>query len=53
VSTIRTTIKDADNIRAYAPTTMKFLATEVTCSRSYLLEEMGKRLSIWVRCDGT
>jgi hypothetical protein len=38
-STIRTTTKNADNIRAYTPTTLKFSATEVTHSRSYLLEE--------------
>jgi hypothetical protein len=34
--------------RAYAPTIRKFLATEITRSRSYLLEEMGRMLSIWV-----
>jgi hypothetical protein len=48
VSTIRTAIKNADNVRAYSLTTLKFSATEVTRSRSCLLEEVGRRLSIWV-----
>ena len=48
MSTIRTTIKNAVSIRAYAPSTLKFSATKVTCSRIYLLEEMGRRLSILV-----
>ena len=47
MSMIRTTIKIADSIRAYAPSMLKFSATKVT-QRSYLLEEMGRRLYILV-----
>ena len=45
---IRTTTKIADNIRAYAPTTLKFSAIDVTHSRSCLLVEIVRRLGIWV-----
>jgi hypothetical protein len=48
LSTIRTAIKNGYTIKAYAPTTLKLSATEVTRSRSCWCEEMGRRLSIWV-----
>uniref|UniRef100_UPI00358EA44C tigger transposable element-derived protein 1-like n=1 Tax=Myxine glutinosa TaxID=7769 RepID=UPI00358EA44C len=47
-STIRTIMKNADKIKASAPTTSKLPSTKVTRSRSHLLEKMENRLNIWV-----
>ncbi|CAH2316589.1 tigger transposable element-derived 1-like [Pelobates cultripes] len=47
-STIRTILKNKDKIHTSATTSTASSAKKITRSRSYALEEMEKRLSIWI-----
>ncbi|CAH2306756.1 tigger transposable element-derived 1-like [Pelobates cultripes] len=47
-STIRTILKNKDEISTSATTSTASSAKKITLSRSYALEEMEKRLSIWI-----
>ncbi|KRX68332.1 Tigger transposable element-derived protein 1, partial [Trichinella sp. T9] len=47
-STIRTIIKNVDVIKSSAPTTWNFSTTKVTRSRTYLFEQVERRLSVKV-----
>lgn len=47
-STIRTILKNTSRIKSSVTTTSKLSATKVTHSRNPLLEEMEKRLCIWM-----
>ncbi|CAH2302071.1 tigger transposable element-derived 1-like [Pelobates cultripes] len=47
-STIRTILKNKDKICTLATTSTASSAKKITRSRSYALEEMEKRLSIWI-----
>ena len=47
-STIRTILKNKEKIVSSATTTTTTSATKITRSRSNVIEEMEKRLSIWI-----
>ncbi|KAM4663440.1 putative CENPB DNA-binding domain-containing protein 1 [Discoglossus pictus] len=47
-STICTILKNKDKIHTSAKTSTASSTKKITCSRSYALEEMEKRLSIWI-----
>ncbi|GFU65951.1 uncharacterized protein TNCV_1397601 [Trichonephila clavipes] len=48
LETTRTILKNKGKILSSATTTTSSSATRVTCSRNNIIEEMGKRLSIWI-----
>lgn len=47
-STIRTILKNKEKILSSATATTSSSATRITRSRNYIIEEMEKRLSIWI-----
>ncbi|GFX66055.1 hypothetical protein TNCV_4101951 [Trichonephila clavipes] len=47
-STIRTILKNKEKIQSSVTATTTSFATKITRSRNNILEEMAKRLSIWI-----